>query len=337
MSRPIDEKKYEILDLMRQRYATIVAIIDDIKNGKSETEACADQNFDKQLFRIYMNSTRLKTAEGHIITNNEKLQAFLTPYQKLYQDIIGQKLTQDDIRHLPSDFNETMKRLLDELPTKEGQILRLRYFNDWTYDEIIDHTQFSSREHVRQVIERGLRHLRVSKAKTRLHYGDRYIKELNKDRRKETNDRIKALKIKYAQELREHAREILSQYSKNVLIREPYNDMTLEGLITTIRAKIILEPNQYNKQQAIMLLNELVCDIYNDNMIEQLHTSKDIPISNIPGLSLRTKNALHRNGLYQLTDLQTLTIAKLKAMRGAGKATIDELQQVLALYGIRLT
>ena len=124
MSRPIDEKKYEILDLMRQRYATIVAIIDDIKNGKSETEACANQNFDKQLFRIHMNSTRLKTTEGHIITNDEKLQAFLTPYQKLYQDIIGQKLTQDDIRHLPSDFNETMKRLLDELPTKEGQILR---------------------------------------------------------------------------------------------------------------------------------------------------------------------------------------------------------------------
>lgn len=338
MPRNIDPKRYEILTQMEKRYAPIVATIHDIKSGMSETAACKKNHIDKQLFRIYINKTKITNAENHIITVNEKTEAFLSPYEKLYQDVFNKRLTYDEIITLPYDFNLTMKKVLRTLPKKEKQAICMRYMNNWTYEEIKKHMDASSIEHIRQVIERGLRRLRESKNALRLQFGDRYIHELQRDRKTELQRKINQLNLQFEKQLKEQADIMLSQYSKNTIFSEPYNDLSVTGLITTIRAKLIHEYPDYDKHQITYLLNQLICDVNANNlMIIKSNASGIITIEDIPELSLRSQNALHRNGIYYISDLQKLTLKKLKKYQGVGKTSLTEIVTVMQKYGINIT
>ena len=72
-------------------------------------------------------------------------------------------------------------------------------------------------------------------------------------------------------------------------------------------------------------------------MVIKSNKSGIITIEDIPELSLRSQNALHRNDIYYISDLQKMTLKKLKKCQGVGKASLTEIVTVMQKYGISIT
>jgi len=63
---------------------------------------------------------------------------------------------------------------------------------------------------------------------------------------------------------------------------------------------------------------------------------KKTPIDSLAGLSERTRNALIKNGIEFVEDLEKMTRSELLAMKGVGKKAVDEIQEALEHEGKQL-
>ena len=71
------------------------------------------------------------------------------------------------------------------------------------------------------------------------------------------------------------------------------------------------------------------------NNTSKTNTFPDYYLDDI-GLSVRPYNILRRSGYNKLSDLQGVTIEKLKGLRSMGKQSLEEVLNVLSRFNIKI-
>ena len=89
-----------------------------------------------------------------------------------------------------------------------------------------------------------------------------------------------------------------------------------------------LNSNRDMKDDELVILS-------NENANDFAHVFRAV-LPEPPAMSVRTSNALRREGIYTIGDLAQRTRRSLQDIRNFGKKSLEECSEVLASYGLRL-
>lgn len=154
----------------RKRAQQILDICDAILESKAtESRACKDVNFPVMSFRQFCKSQPKALRD----TVHIKQEDWCDWRENLLHEIT------DECVQVPDDFDEIFKDICKtELSERTAKILRMRFEDGLTYDEI--GKDFGVvRERIRQLVVKGIQTLRRPRLRNRLVYGSQYIAALS--------------------------------------------------------------------------------------------------------------------------------------------------------------
>lgn len=174
--RPAAKDKLRTLEEAKEYYLKIIAVISDIESGESERVSCAKHGITIVSFR---NDTLYKKKFGC----NDKYSAarlYLSPYERIYEDVLDEKLDFISIFTVPVDIDETLEAIMQEyLTERERQVLKMYYFESNTFTEIGNFMKLSI-SRIAQLQHGALRKLRRNIY--RIEVGDSFIDEVSQKR-----------------------------------------------------------------------------------------------------------------------------------------------------------
>jgi len=109
---------------------------------------------------------------------------------------------------------------------------------------------------------------------------------------------------------------------------DPKELMTFAGEVVTSYAKMFVFDKSYVDSSLFTDLDELEDETGNDS--SDLQEVQRTPIDSLSGLSERTRNALIKNEIEFVEDLEKRTRAELISLKWVGKKAVDEIQEALA-------
>lgn len=200
--------KIRTLEEAKEYYLKIISVISDIESGESERASCAKHDISLFSFR---KDTLYKKKFG-CKDKYSAARLYLSPYERIYEDVLGEKLDFISILTLPVDIDETLEAMMRErLTDRERHILRMYYFENSTFTEIGNFMNLSI-SRVAQLLHAALRKLRRNKY--RVEVGDSFIYEVSQKRQE-----YRLQKLEEAQKQCEA--EINSEVSLDSAMREP--------------------------------------------------------------------------------------------------------------------
>lgn len=174
--RPATKDKLRTLEEAKEYYSKIISVISDIESGESERASCAKHDITIISFR---NDTLYRTKFG-CRDKYSAARLYLSPYERIYEDALGEKLDFISIRTLPVDIDETLEAMMQEyLTDKEHQVLKMYYFENSTFTEIGNFMNLSI-SRIAQLQHGALRKLRRNEY--RMQVGDSFIYEVSQKR-----------------------------------------------------------------------------------------------------------------------------------------------------------
>ena len=202
------EQKLKILNNGKKKKKKCISVIDEIRNGKSETKACEMYGINKSRFRRMIldhandgitKSKKLLDIKDRLLltTDNEKIYAFLmqvglTKHAVKWtlefneNGLVTVKLPKNTV--IPDDMEETVERVMTEtLSEKELSILKLRACEYNTLEDV-GKLYDVTRERIRQIEAKILRKLCNPKLSARLILGDKVVNNLEAELQKHITD-----------------------------------------------------------------------------------------------------------------------------------------------------
>lgn len=168
--------KLRTLEEAKEYYSKIISVISDIESGQSERASCAKHDISVMSFR---RDTLYKKKFG-CKDKYSAARLCLSPYERIYEDVLGEKLDFISVLTLPVDIDETLEAMMREhLTDREHHILRMYYFENSTFTEIGNFMNLSI-SRVAQLQHAALRKLRRNKY--RVEVGDSFIYEVSQKR-----------------------------------------------------------------------------------------------------------------------------------------------------------
>lgn len=186
------KKRNALLKNTGKTISKIDKTIKDIIAGKNESKACRDNNIDKRMFRYIVQQTNsLKTKEK--IEDFEKIM--LSPYEKIYTDVVVSKLVHYPVWEIPFDIEETMDIALKKyLRPDEIEILNEIYINGKTMQHIAEKKGVKPAK-IQYIRNEALRKLRRQEPLKLIKYGKDFCdKEYELRKENSKNLRLKRLK-----------------------------------------------------------------------------------------------------------------------------------------------
>lgn len=169
----------------------MIRVIEKIRNGEFESAACRQEGIDNLRFRNFIRS-------NWVCDNKEKKYNYDTIPYSWQENFIKDVYKSSDISLI--DFDRAYEYVLSTLSDKEQKIIRLRYEEELTLEEIGEEMNIC-RERARQILARTVRRLNVKDRKIVFDKGVDYIeavKEL-RDYERQYNDRINEVRKVKAQ------------------------------------------------------------------------------------------------------------------------------------------
>lgn len=136
---------------------------------------------DRQLIRdsihdlflhLWRNRTHLNTTDSirfylyrslrnRIIRNSEKNNQVAIDSAHLFGNIVGELSFEDDLiaKEELSEQLQQLKRAIQQLPKRQQEIIQLRYYHDFSFDEIAEMMQINNQS-VRNLLHRAISELR---------------------------------------------------------------------------------------------------------------------------------------------------------------------------------
>lgn len=111
---------------------------------------------------------------------------------------------------------------------------------------------------------------------------------------------------------------------------DPQEIMMFAGEVLANYAKLFVFENVYIDKSVLIEYDDLVEET--DNVVEESGTVKTMPIDALP-LSERTRNALIKNNILYVEDLEKKKKSELLVMKGVGRKAIDEITSSLSNIG----
>lgn len=230
--------KDRILKEAKEYYTKILAIISDIEDGASEREACDAHGLTLNKFR---NDTLYRKRFGC----NDKYEAaklYLSPYERIFGDVMKERLDFISIQTLPIDLESTIESVMDQvLSEKEIQLFKMCYFDDMTFTDIGKVMNLSV-SRVSQLHHDALRKLRKPTTKYRISAGDAYISRLRAERQEYWLRRMTDVRDEYKAEIDEDISNLVAAqkaYDSTVL-HKATADASIEALGISTRAYVAL-------------------------------------------------------------------------------------------------
>lgn len=175
----VKESKMIALDDSIDYLKRVIAAIQEVQDGFSESEVCRKYDIDKNSFRRLIFNEKLGY-KGELL---ECLSQYLmSPEEQLYCEVFQQKDLLDV--EIPLDLVNSVKFVAKSLSKRERRILFFRYWRNYMLKEIGEKLGVT-KERARQWNEGILRKLRYSDSAKILCYGLEYWnkeQELRKDR-----------------------------------------------------------------------------------------------------------------------------------------------------------
>ena len=108
------------------------------------------------------------------------------------------------------------------------------------------------------------------------------------------------------------------------------DDIFKDFLIFMIIHKLFIFDNVYIDKSVLVDYDDLVEEP--ENIVEESSLAKTMPIDALP-LSERTRNALIKNNILYVEDLEKKKKSELLVMKGVGRKAIDEITSSLSNIG----
>ncbi len=236
------------------------------------------------------------------------------------------------VNQVPQDFEESFHEALKTLPERTSYIL-IKHFADGMSYEKIGSQLGVTRAATWKASKEALFLLRRTSNIYALAYGKEY---------KELFDLIKA---------NEEIMNVLQ--AKNSLLNifkdiTQANDVKIAGLELDNRTKDVFkalgidnaeELLSFSLKDYIMLAGAVIGDKDAKEKLEKYRTSHEyarcLSVDEV-GLSNRSVNCLHRNGVLTLGDICQHTYTELKGFRFLGEQSLDEVMKKLKEYNLKL-
>lgn len=139
--KELPKRKEKTLDNTLEYINTIKAIIEDIKSGTPEKHACAKHNMEQHKFRYFVMRHQEKYEDIRDDTLTKLIEKIednfpYTPCEKLYAEIFGIKLTQETLKQIPYDIEETIPKIIETMSETEQSVIIGKYWENKTTTEI---------------------------------------------------------------------------------------------------------------------------------------------------------------------------------------------------------
>ena len=102
-----------------------------------------------------------RSLRNRIIRNSEKNNHVAIDFANLFENIIGELSFEDDLiaNEQLSEQLQQLKRAIQQLPKRQQEIIQLRYYHDFGFDEIAEMMQINNQS-VRNLLHRAITELR---------------------------------------------------------------------------------------------------------------------------------------------------------------------------------
>lgn len=109
----------------------VIFAVEEVMNGVPESYVCSKYNMSKSSFRKLIFNDKL----GYKGVRPESIGHYvMSPAEIMYCDIFNVK--DESYLDIPHDIEETVQEVMSNLDTRSQTILRLRYYDDKTFEEI---------------------------------------------------------------------------------------------------------------------------------------------------------------------------------------------------------
>lgn len=291
--------KKEKLQTTIEYLNNVINATQEIIDGSSETIVCKNHNIDKSAFRRLIFNEKLGYKYDKPVNITD---ITMSPAEKLYCAVFGIN-PETYCDEIPYDIEETFEFVLNSETTitdREKEILRKRYYEDLSYEEI-GRLFNITRERVRHIIVKILRKLR-------------------------TYDRMHHNLIKYG---KTQIDNVLSE------LRKIQTKNTISNEIQSIKTACENAINENDKAVVYKCYQDCVSFLaYNNANIDTKNpVAEKLPID-ILLLSIRAWNCLARYNIRTIYDLSQIKPNDLCHIRNLGKRSVHEIYEKLSEFGL---
>jgi RNA polymerase sigma factor (sigma-70 family) len=280
-------QKKEIYANAKDILTRMLNIVEHVESGESEQSACRLENINSDKFREFV---RREWAYKEDIPVAD-VEIEYDWKEKFLNTVFDGKVA------YASDFDECYEFALQTLTDRESKIVRYRFEDGMTYEEIGKIFNVT-RERIRQVEHKAHRKLRHPNRVKIFTIGKEYLEKYQQiiDEQKAYQEKIKRAE-------------------------EEYRKRCAETVKSANRLKDIKERTE--KLAEIAKLNKDGFDVPIPNVyIEEMN------------LSVRAYNCLKRAGITQSRQLEDYSLSQLMQIRNLGRKSLDELVEKCREYGI---
>lgn len=293
--------KKEKLQTTIEYLNNVINATQEIIDGSSETTVCKNHNIDKSAFRRLIFNEKLGYKYDKPVNITD---ITMSPAEKLYCAVFGIN-PETYCDEIPYDIEETFEFVINSETTitdREKEILRKRYYEDLSYEEI-GRLFNITRERVRHIIVRTLRKLRAY-------------------------DRIHHNLIKYGKTQVDNALSKLKEIqTKNTILNE----------IQSIKMACENAINKNNKAAVYKCYQDCVSFLKSDNNSTDININDPIAEKlsiDVLLLSVRPLNCLHRHNVWTIYDLSQIKPNELCHIRNLGIRSLHEIYEKLSNFGL---
>lgn len=320
----INMSNNKIINNATQCAKDILAVCEDIKNGKSQSEACRNHHINLLKFRRFI----MIDYHGVLTMNKDDKEAYieiaLTPDEKLHRDIVNKYrikhsyLNPDEMTDVlsPNDLHESLVFIIDKyLTDKEKNVLTKTYYDKLTGEQIGEQLGLS-RQFINVVLSKCLDKLATKENLDILEYGiNIYNKQIE----------AKNLRLQIDRDLKN------TELSKDII--ELNDQLKMIQYRNDMKALLDLEKHIQELKKSFVETNSMTPTPYN---------GADIPLVD-ELTSTRAKNAMlirfapfRNKPIIFVSDLQNVTQNQIMNIPGVGETVFHEIMKVASKYNIKI-